>query len=101
MARRNHAPTGCDRTERILRSPRAIHARRRNAMIVVSGVFEVDPSDREVAAAAATRMAAETRKEAGCQSYAFYLDIEDATRICVFEERESGEALARHFRTPH
>jgi quinol monooxygenase YgiN len=70
-------------------------------MIVVSGVFEVEPSDRDAAVAAAIRMATETRKETGCQSYAFYSDFEDQHRIRVFEEWESGEALERHFKTPH
>jgi quinol monooxygenase YgiN len=70
-------------------------------MIVVSGVFEVETADRDAAIAAAVRMATETRKEAGCQSYAFYSDFENANRIRVFEEWESGEALERHFRTPH
>jgi quinol monooxygenase YgiN len=70
-------------------------------MIVVSGVFEVDPSDREDAIEAAVRMAHETRKEAGCRSYAFYADVESADRIRVFEEWESLETLERHFRTPH
>ena len=70
-------------------------------MIIVSGVFEVVPADRDAAIAAAVRMATETRKEAGCQSYAFYGDFEDANRIRVFEEWESGEALERHFMTAH
>ena len=70
-------------------------------MIVVSGVFEVEATDREAAIAAAVRMAIETRKEAGCQSYAFYGDFEDANRIRVFEEWESAEALERHFMTAH
>jgi quinol monooxygenase YgiN len=70
-------------------------------MIVVSGVFEVEASDRAAASAAVLRMAAATRQEAGCQSYAFYADLEDANRIRVFEEWESGEALERHFRTAH
>jgi quinol monooxygenase YgiN len=70
-------------------------------MIVVSGVFEVEAADREAAVAAAVRMATETRKEAGCQSYAFYADFEDGNRMRVFEEWESGEALERHFKTPH
>ena len=69
--------------------------------MIVSGVFEVEAADREAAIAAAVRMATETRKEEGCQSYAFYGDFEDAHRIRVFEEWESGEALERHFKTPH
>ena len=44
-------------------------------MIVVSGVFEVEAADRAAAIAAAKKMATETRKEAGCQSYAFYADV--------------------------
>jgi quinol monooxygenase YgiN len=70
-------------------------------MIVVSGVFEVDPSSREAAIEAAVTMAGETRKEAGCLSYAFYTDVEDPARIRVFEEWESAEALELHFRTAH
>src|SRR5262245_3490529 len=70
-------------------------------MIIVSGVFEVEAADRDAAAAAAVRLATETRKEAGCQIYALYTDFEDPDRIRVFEEWESGEALEHHFRTPH
>jgi quinol monooxygenase YgiN len=70
-------------------------------MIVVSGVFEIDAADREAGLQAAVRMATESRKEGGCHSYAFYADVEDPARIRVFEEWESGDALERHFRTPH
>jgi quinol monooxygenase YgiN len=70
-------------------------------MIVVSGEFEIEAADREAGLAAAVRMATETRKEAGCQSYAFYADVEEPARIRVFEEWESGEALELHFKTPH
>ena len=70
-------------------------------MVIVSGVFEIDPKDHDAGVAAAIRMATATRQEAGCHSYAFYADLEDPARIRVFEEWESGDALERHFRTPH
>jgi quinol monooxygenase YgiN len=70
-------------------------------MVIVSGVFEIDAADRDAGVAAAVRMATATRQESGCQSYAFYTDLEGPARIRVFEEWESGEALERHFRTPH
>ena len=70
-------------------------------MVVVSGVFQIDAADREAGIAAAVRMAIATRQETGCLSYAFYTDLEDPASIRVFEEWESGDALERHFRTPH
>ena len=70
-------------------------------MLIVSGVFEIDPADREAGLSAAVRMAQQSRQEAGCHSYAFYADVEDPARIRVFEEWESGEALQLHFATPH
>ena len=70
-------------------------------MVVVSGEFVIDAADREAGLAAAVRMARETRKEVGCLSYAFYTGVEDPAHVRVFEEWESGEALERHFRTPH
>jgi quinol monooxygenase YgiN len=70
-------------------------------MLVVSGEFVIDDADREAGLAAAVEMAHATRKEPGCRSYGFYTDVEDPARIRVFEEWESGDALERHFRTPH
>jgi quinol monooxygenase YgiN len=70
-------------------------------MIVVSGVVTVEHDDREAAVAAVTRLAAATRDEEGCLSYAFWSDLEDPGRFRVFEEWQSDEALARHFEQPH
>ena len=70
-------------------------------MIVVSGLIEVASESLETALAAARTMAAATREESGCLSYAFYTDIESPTRIRIFEEWESAAALERHFRAPH
>jgi quinol monooxygenase YgiN len=70
-------------------------------MIVVSGTFEVAPECREQVLAAAVDMARASRAEEGCLSYAFSEDLEHPNRFRVFEEWVDGEALARHFRTPH
>lgn len=70
-------------------------------MIVVSGLIEVASESLPAAVAAARAMAAATREEPGCLSYAFFTDIESPTRIRVFEEWENAEALERHFRAPH
>ncbi|MDH3234012.1 MAG: antibiotic biosynthesis monooxygenase [Alphaproteobacteria bacterium] len=70
-------------------------------MIVVSGVIEVAEKDKDLAIEAATAMAAETRKEAGCRVYAFYQDIENPGAFRVFEEWDDEAALKAHFETPH
>ncbi len=70
-------------------------------MLIVSGILEIEPDDAEAAFAAARTMAAATREEAGCHSYAFYSDIEDSGRIRVFEEWEDGAALEAHFASAH
>jgi len=70
-------------------------------MIVVTGLIEIAPESRDAAIGAAIRLAEATRKEAGCISYAFYADIENANRFRVYEEWQSKEALAEHFQQPH
>jgi len=70
-------------------------------MIVVSGVIEVAEKDQAPAIAAATIVAAETRKEPGCRFYAFYQDIESPGVFRVFEEWDDDGALKAHFETPH
>jgi quinol monooxygenase YgiN len=46
-------------------------------------------------------MEAETRKEPGCLTYAFSVDVSDPTTLRIFERWESTAALAAHFQTPH
>ena len=43
----------------------------------------------------------ETRKEPGCLTYAFSVDINDPTMVRIFERWESMAALEAHFKTPH
>ena len=61
-------------------------------MIVVTGIATVAPESAEALKAAARKMAAASREEAGCHAYAFYEDLEVAGRFRVYEEWESAEA---------
>jgi quinol monooxygenase YgiN len=70
-------------------------------MIVVSGIIQVAPSDAAAAAEHMKTLAAETAKESGNISYAFYADLETEGTFRVFEEWESEEALGAHFGEPH
>ena len=70
-------------------------------MLVVSGVIVLGEEGREQAIEAAKQMAVATRSEEGCLTYSFYVDVEDPSRVRVFEEWQSEEALAAHFQAPH
>lgn len=70
-------------------------------MISVAARVAIKPEQREKAIAAASKMTAETHKEAGCIQYHFYTDIDDPNVLHVFEEWESDSALNAHLDTPH
>ena len=70
-------------------------------MLVISARVRIDPANREVAIAAAKKMMAETEKEEGCSEYVFTADFDDPGLFRIFEEWESAEALAAHFKAPH
>jgi quinol monooxygenase YgiN len=70
-------------------------------MLVIAGRIRVKPERREDAARLALEVARETVKEAGCQSYRFYGDLEDPGLFFIFEEWDGPDALAKHFSTPH
>ncbi len=70
-------------------------------MIVVSGEIEVRADKREAAQELALWLMAETAKEAGCITYRFYGDLEKPELFRVFEEWETDDALAAHFKAPH
>lgn len=70
-------------------------------MLVIAGTIRIDPARREAAVAAAVEMQEATRGEAGCISYTFSADLAEPGLFRIFEEWESPEALAAHFRAPH
>src|SRR5262245_31299715 len=70
-------------------------------MLVIAGEIETDPANHHAAIAAATRVQDATRREAGCHAYVFSADLAQRGRFRIFEEWESPEALAAHFKAPH
>ncbi len=70
-------------------------------MLVVTGIIEIDESSVAAAKELAGPMGTASRAEPGCHAYAFYQDLEDPTRIRIYEEWEDQAALDAHFATPH
>jgi len=70
-------------------------------MLVVTGVIEVGEDSIPAAKALAGPMGTASRAEAGCHAYAFYQDMEDPTKIRIYEEWADLAALEAHFTTPH
>lgn len=71
------------------------------SMIVVSGIIELDPANRDTAVALTDTLVAATLEEEGCISYGFWLDPNDDGRFRVFEEWKDQDALDAHFTEPH
>ena len=71
------------------------------AELVISVSLRIDPAKREEATAAAIEVMRATRAEPGCVAYTFSTDLEDPSRIHVFERWASQGALESHFRSPH
>jgi quinol monooxygenase YgiN len=71
------------------------------AELVISVSLRIDPAKRDEAVAAAIDVMRATRAEPGCIAYTFSTDLEDPSRIHVFERWASQEALESHFRAPH
>ena len=70
-------------------------------MLIVAGEAVVEEGAVEQVRDALRTMEEETRKEPGCLSYAFALDINDPTMVRIIEHWESPDALSAHFKTPH
>ena len=70
-------------------------------MLIVAGEVVVEAGVVEKVKDAFVTMETETRKEAGCHTYAFAVDICDPTMIRIVEKWENMEALEAHMKTPH
>ena len=70
-------------------------------MLIVAAEVGIEEGAAESVRDALLEMETETRKEPGCQTYAFSLDINDPGTIRIFERWDSMEALETHFKTPH
>ncbi len=70
-------------------------------MLVVAGYVRIDKDHLPGAVLAARKMMEETRKEPGCISYSFAMDLLDDSVIRIFEEWDDAQALQAHFQTKH
>ena len=70
-------------------------------MLIVMGEVVVEEGAVEKVRNALQDMEQATRKEPGCLSYAFSLDINDPTTVRISERWASMDALQEHFHSPH
>ena len=70
-------------------------------MLIVAVEVVVEDGTIDQVRDAIHNMETESRKEPGCLTYAFSVDINDPNMVRVIERWESSEALATHFKTPH
>jgi len=69
--------------------------------LVVIAEAEIDPAATHLIREIGERMIVASRREAGCVSYAYSVDLLDASRLRVIEIWASEAALREHFATPH
>jgi quinol monooxygenase YgiN len=65
-------------------------------MLIVAGVFEVDPEQRAEFIRAKESVMRESRREPGCHAYAFSADPLEPGRVLLYERWEDKASLAAH-----
>ncbi len=70
-------------------------------MLIVAAEIEVEAGAIEKVKDALATMENETRKEPGCQTYAFSVDVCDPSMMRITELWDDMAALEAHFATPH
>ena len=70
-------------------------------MIVVLGEVRVAAGAIDAVSEAITTMETESRKEPGCHTYAFSVDVSDPTLVRISEVWEDMADLQAHFTMPH
>ncbi|WP_052032615.1 putative quinol monooxygenase [Streptomyces viridochromogenes] len=70
-------------------------------MIIAIGRARALPGMRENLLSTAREMAAATRADDGCHSYAFFADIDDENTIVSLEIWRDQDALDAHMAHPH
>lgn len=66
------------------------------ATVIVTGTFDLDPTDRDAFLAGRQEAMRRSRAEDGCVAYVFAADPLEPGRVVLFEEWASEEALAAH-----
>jgi quinol monooxygenase YgiN len=70
-------------------------------MLIVISSGQVAPGHRDEFVAAARTITAAARQNAGCQSYGFYVDLEDSDRIVGVEIWQDQTSLDHHMQHSH
>lgn len=65
-------------------------------MVIVAGVFTMDPGQREAYLASRMELMRVSRAEKGCIEYTFAADPLEPGRVVLFEKWESQEDLDAH-----
>jgi quinol monooxygenase YgiN len=66
------------------------------AMVIVQGVFSVDPSERDRFVETSVAAMRSSREEAGCLEYVIAADPLDSERVVLSERWESMDHLQQH-----
>ena len=69
--------------------------------ILIAGTIDIPDDMREQALAEAAALMDDTRSQAGCEHYVWAADPTSPTRVYVFENWDSTEALATHLAGPY
>ena len=69
--------------------------------ILIAGTIDIPDDMREQALAEAAALMDDTRSQAGCEHYVWAADPTSPTRVYVFENWDSTEALAAHLAGPY
>jgi quinol monooxygenase YgiN len=75
---------------------RIIAYTRRMAIVIVQGVFSINPDDRDRFVDASIESMCSSREEEGCLEYVIAADPVDPERVVLSERWESMDHLQRH-----
>jgi len=65
-------------------------------VLIIGGVWKVEPEEREAFLAGRHEMMRSARQEPGCLEHVFSADPIDPTRVVLYEQWASQEALDAH-----
>lgn len=71
------------------------------SVLNVVAVLSAKPGSEDVVSGALTKLAAASREEEGCVSYALHVSHADPATFITIEQWQSQEHLDAHMQTPH
>jgi len=70
-------------------------------MLIVAAEVSIEAGATDAVKEELRTMETESRKEPGCQTYAFSIDVNDPETLRITERWDSMDDLKAHFKTPH